>query len=129
MLICLLGFSGFLRISKLIAIHVKHLLFTSTHLEITIPKSKSDQHREGHILHIKRIDPSYCPVHTLEKYLASTNLNQHQENYVISRLAKTKLGHNAHGKKPLADTTVRDIFHRDVAPICNKLEAGQYSLH
>ena len=128
-LLCLLGFSVFLRVSELIAIQVKHLVFTTGRLEITIPKSKSDQHREGHIVYIKRANPTYCLVCTLESYLSKTNLIHDPENFVISRLAKTKLGHNAHGKKTLADTTIRDIFNRDVAPICNKLETGQYSLH
>ena len=99
------------------------------HLEITISKAKSDQMREGHILYLKRLNSAYCPVLTLEKYLASTKLSDHPKNFVISRLAKTKPGHNAHGSKPLSDTTVRDIFNRDVAPICNNFEEGKYGLH
>ena len=45
---------------------VKHLLFTPQHLEITIPKAKSDQMREGHILYLKRLNSAYCPVLTTE---------------------------------------------------------------
>ena len=41
--ICLLGFSGFLRISELIEIQVKHLSFHEDHLGITIPEAKNDQ--------------------------------------------------------------------------------------
>ena len=128
-LICLLGFSGFMRISELIAIQVKHLQFKHGHLEILIPQAKNDQQREGHIIHIKMVEPAYCPVQALKQYLALTQLDRDEENYIISRLAKTKNGHNAHGRKPLADSSVRDMFNRDVAPICNDNEPGSYSLH
>ena len=43
--ICLLAFSGFMRISKLVDTQVKHLKFATEHLEITIPKPKMDQLR------------------------------------------------------------------------------------
>ena len=127
--ICLLGFSGFLRISELIEIQVKHLKFVSSHLEITIPKAKNDQMREGHIVHIAKTHTRYCPVQWLRDYLQETGLHSEEENYVISRLAKTKTGHRAHGAHPLSDTTVRDMFNRDIAPICEKIEPGAYCLH
>ena len=128
-LICLLGFSGFLRISELVAIQVKHLKFSNNHLEITIPKAKNDQLREGHIVYVKRSDSQYCPVRCLSQYLQETRLELSGEYYVISRLAKTRAGHNAHGQKPLADSTVRDIFNREIAPLCEGIEAGSYCLH
>ena len=56
-----------------------------------------DQLREGHIVYIKRIDPNYCPVNWLIQYLNNTHLISNEENFVISRLAKSKAGHNAHG--------------------------------
>ena len=81
------------------------------------------------MVYLKRLCSDYCPVRTLAEYLQDTNLIHGRENYIISRLAKTKNGHNAHGAKPLSDTSVRDIFARDVAPICNDIEEGNYSLH
>ena len=128
-IICLLGFSGFLRISELISIQVKHLSFLEDHLEIEIPKAKNDQQRQGHIVHIARTGTQYCPVSRLEGYLNITGLQSNEENYVISRLAKTRDGHKAHGLRPLADTTIRDIFNREVAPICESIEPGAYCLH
>ena len=52
LLTCLLGFSGFLRIEELLSIKIKHLRINESHLEILVPKSKTDQHREGHIVYI-----------------------------------------------------------------------------
>ena len=103
-LICILGFSGFMRISELLAVQVKHLQIKPDRLEIFIPQAKNDQQRQGHIIHIKRINSTYCPVTALSDYLALTKLGQDENNYLISRLAKTKLGRNAHGKIPLSGT-------------------------
>ena len=127
--ICLLGFAGFLRVSELIEIRVKHLQFRQSHLEITIPKAKNDQMREGHIVHIARSFSQYCPVFWVSDYLEKAQLLLNGDNYVICRLAKTTLGHNAHGHRPLSDSTVRDLFNKDVAPICESVDPGDYCLH
>ena len=113
--ICLLGFSGFLRISELIEIQVKHLKFDSGHLEITIPKAKNNQMREGHIVHIAKTHTRYCPVQWLRDYLQETGLHSEEKTCVISTLAKTETGHRSHGSHPLSDTTVRDILNQDSA--------------
>ena len=127
--ICLLGFSGFLRISELIEIQIKHLKFSQSHLEITIPKAKNDQMRQGHIVYIKRSTSRFCSVLWLEEYLGRTGLALGEENYVISKLAKSRKGHNAHGNRPLSDSRVREIFNKDIAPLCESIEPGSYCLH
>ena len=127
--ICLLGFSGFLRISELLDIQIKHLTFLSSHLEILIPKAKNDQLRQGHIVHIKRLNSQFCPVQWLQAYLDRSGLITGENNYIISRLAKSRSGHRAYGYKPLAESTVRDIFNKDIAPLCDDTQPGDYSLH
>ena len=65
LLTCLLGFSGFLRIEELLSIKIKHLRINESHLEILVPKSKMDQHREGlhfYIVYISGISSKCCPV-------------------------------------------------------------------
>ena len=52
LLTCLLGFSGFLRIEELLSIEIKHLRISESHLEILVPKSKTEQRREEHIVYI-----------------------------------------------------------------------------
>ena len=127
--VCLLGFSGFLRISELVAIQLEHLRFTSTYLDITIPKAKNDQQREGHVVTIARTGTPFCPVDWVERYLQATGLDSDSNNYLISRLSKTRKGHNAHGSRPLSDKTVREAFMKEIAPICQKIEPGSYCLH
>ena len=128
-IICLLRFAGFLRISELLQIQVNELVFTDKDMQIIIPKAKCDQLREGHIVHISRTGSEYCPVYWVEKYLHETGLMGNGEAFLICRLAKTKKGHKAIGKYNLSDTTVRDIFKEHVAPICEQAELGSYGLH
>ena len=127
--ICLLGFAGFLRISELLHIQMGDVLFTSSHLEITIPKAKNDQVRQGHVVYISRTGSPYCPVSWTEKYIKKTELAKSDDNYLICRLNKTRSGHRADGRRKLSDTTVRELFAKDVLPICQETESGAYSLH
>ena len=91
LLLVVLGFAGFLRISELLDIQVKHVSIFKDRAEILLPNSKTDQLREGHIVHIARTDSKTCPVKFLENYLKLTNLSTDQEAYIICKLAKTKL--------------------------------------
>ena len=125
----LLGFASFFRISELVGIQVMHLKFGATHLEITVPKAKNDQQREGHVVFIARSHSNECPVRQLRRYLDDTGLEADGGNYVFSRLAKTKSGHRAIGTKPLSDKTLRELFNSTVAPICDEVEPGAYCLH
>ena len=45
-----------------------------SHLEILVPKSKTDQHREGHITKISRVSSECFPVKFLEKCLQKANI-------------------------------------------------------
>ena len=44
LLTCLLGFVEFLRIRELLEFKLKHIKIQESHLEISIQKSKTDQH-------------------------------------------------------------------------------------
>ena len=92
MLACLLGFSGFLRIDELLSIKIKHLRINESHLEILIPKSKTDQQREENAVYISRVSSECCPVKFLEKYLQKANIEISKDGEVplIGRTFKTK---------------------------------------
>ncbi len=124
----LLMFAGFLRISELLEIKFGDCAFLPTHLQITIPKAKNDQVREGHVVYICRTGSYYCPVGWIESYTQKTGLLD-KADHLVCRLAKTKNGHNAHGNRPLTDSTVRQLFNKDVLPICQEKEPGNYGLH
>lgn len=117
LLFCLLGFSGFLRISELLCIQIKHIVINEEFLEITLPKSKTDQFREGHKVYVADIEHGLSPKRIAVDYLKKTNLIHEPESFLISRLAKTKKGHRAIGKFPLSYTTVRESFLKLLKPI------------
>ena len=127
-LICLLGFAGFLRRSELTAIKVIHIAIYKDHMTITIPESKTDQLREGEIVHISRTLKNTCPVAWTENYIKETQLSG--EDYLISRLAKTKTSHNAIGTRPLSLTSLRRTFFQMMEPLWGgELKKKDYSLH
>ena len=74
LLTCLLGFAEFLRINELLELKLKHIKL-QTHLEMLIPKLKTDQHKEGHVVYISRIKLECCPVKYLEAYLQKAKLD------------------------------------------------------
>ena len=127
--LCLLGFNGFLRISELSEIRVGDLEFDDECLKITIPKAKNDQIREGHIVFIARSNSDYCPVRWAQQYLQDTTLNSQPNSFLICRLAKTKRGHNAIGSRPLSYATVNSQFHSLISPFCEKQNSSSYGLH
>ena len=107
---CLLGFSGFLRISELLEIHVGDMTFDNECMKILIPKSKNDQVREGHIVYISRMNSDYCTVHWVQQFLEVTNLGEEPTSFIMCRFAKTKKGHNTIGHRQISYTTVYMIF-------------------
>ena len=125
----LLGFSGFLRISEAMAMQVKHIQFRKNCMQITIPKSKNDQHREGKTLLVAKTGSQFCPVKNLKDYLRISELGAEKENFIICRLAKTRKGHRALGRSHLSHTTIREQFMAKIAPICQGIERGNYGPH
>ena len=95
LVICLLGFSSFLRLSELLDIQVKNIKIDKNFLEITIPKSKTDQFRDGHKVFISDSEFGISPKKLTEAYLKKTKLIDQPESFLICRLAKTKKGHKA----------------------------------
>ena len=84
--ICLLGFSGFLRIEELLQIKtrrrgrqaiakrfafhanvIKHEKIKESHLDISVSKSKTDQHRKSFKVYIFGIKPDCFSAKTLKK--------------------------------------------------------------
>ena len=104
----LLGFAGFLHINELLDVKLKNIKLQETHLEILIPKLKTDQHRKGHVVYISRIKSECCPVKCLEAYLqnAKLNISNDKEGHIF----KTKSGHKISKTKGISYSRVMGIF-------------------
>lgn len=72
--LCLLGFSGFFRFSELSSITMKDLFFFNTHVEVVVPKSKTDIYRRGNKVLIAKTGNKLCPVTFLLRYIEAASL-------------------------------------------------------
>ena len=62
MMILLLSFMGFLRFNELSNLKRIDFIFHNTHMSIFIEKSKTDIYREGHWLHLAKLNSNLCPL-------------------------------------------------------------------
>ena len=86
MIICIIGFAGFFRIGEILEIKLKHISIFDDRVEILIPKSKTDQLREGHIVHIAKTEKTACPRFWMLKYLQVRKLDKEPESFFICRI-------------------------------------------
>ena len=101
------------------------------YLRIDIPKSKTDQHRDGHVVYISRLPSQYCPVLYVEKFLAEArlDLNTDGESYLIPHIVSTKNGHKAVKGSGISYTRVRELFKEALKPcVSNTKKYGLHSL-
>jgi len=122
----LIGFSGFLRISEILQMKVEDVRIFEDHIKINIPKSKCDQLRFGHIVHIARTGTKTCPVYWLKKYLEFSKLSTQPNAFVFCRLNKTKKGHNANGAHNISYSRAREIFLEGLSSF---VDVKSYGLH
>ena len=73
--VILLSYAGFLRFNEVSSIRSEHLSFSSTHLEIFLPKAKNDQFRQGQTVFITRLHNENCPVALTERYIEVANMD------------------------------------------------------
>ena len=120
LLTCLLEFAGF---------KLKHIKIQERYLEIVIPKSKTDQHREGHVDYISRIKSECCPVKYLEAYLqkAKLDVSNDKESPIICRIFKTKSGHKISKTRGISYSRIREIFEGYILEITTTPE--NFGLH
>ena len=129
LLTSLLGFAGFLRVDELLDVKLKHIKIPESHLEIAIPKSKTDQHREGHVVYISRIKSECCLVKSLEAHLQKVELDvsNDKESPLICRIFKTKSGHKISKTKGISYSRIREIFKDYISEITTTPE--NFGLH
>ena len=78
-----------LRIDELLKVKLKPIkLLSLTICKITIPKSKTDQHRDGHVVYISRIKSECCPVKYSEPYLQKAKFDIRQRQRKSEKLEK-----------------------------------------
>ena len=106
---CLLAYSGFLRFDELIHVRVSDLLIVSDMMKIKIPRSKTDQYRQGDEILIPRSFTSRCPVAMLERYIAKTKIQLDDKEFLFRGIIHTKNGETLRPSGNLSYTTMRSF--------------------
>ena len=70
LVLLLVGYAGFMRMSELLKVKLRDINFFQTHMAISVPKRKNDQYREGHVVNISRTGSITCPVGMTERFIA-----------------------------------------------------------
>ena len=69
-----LGFFGLFRASELVSIKAKDITINTDHLIILVPKSKTDQYRNGNKVYIVQTNGPMCPHTLLLRYFSLANI-------------------------------------------------------
>ena len=129
LLTVVLAFAGFMRISEFLNVQLKHIDITGEYVKILLPKSKTDQCREGHFLYISRTGTPTCPVKLLELFLAVTKLGVSQENFLAGRLLRVKGGFKVCGMRPISYGRMRTIILDGLSPLSLKYPDRKFGTH
>ena len=99
----------FLRIEELLDVKLKQIKIRKSHLEILIPKPKSYQHTDEHVVYISRIKSECCPVKYLEMDLqkAKLDISNNNESPLICHIIKTKSGNKISKTKGISYSRIR----------------------
>lgn len=127
---CLLGFSGFFRFSELSNIRICDIKWENAHIEINIPKSKTDIYRRGNSVIIAKTGNNLCPVFWLNKYIDLLGLEKISEDDLftaVNYLKSQNVYKTSNKSKPLSYTRAREILLSSLKEI--DLDSSKFALH
>jgi len=81
----LIGFYSFCRRSELLGMKYEHLHFSNDGIQVLIPFSKTDQTGEGRMIFLPSTNNEYCPVKSLNNWLAIARINNGPLFYKINK--------------------------------------------
>ena len=84
--IALIAFSAFLRCDQIINIRCCDMVFKSNVMVVNLPKSKTDQFREGASVLVAHTGAHTCPVAMMEHYFLMASLDHSSVDYVFEGL-------------------------------------------
>ena len=124
-----LAYAGFLRFDELSSIRCKDLTFCDNYVDISIPKSKTDQYRHGCNILISKGSTSACPVDMLKRYINLANLNIRSDSLLFKAVNKSKSGSKLISKdKKLSYTRSKECVVSMFKIVDPNLKVGLHSL-
>ena len=119
---CLLAYAGFLWFSELVNVRPCDIKIQRDKLILRIPKSKTDQLRQGDELVISRTGNSTCPVAMLETNLARTGTQLCDHRFLFRPICKTARSETLRGSGNISYTCLRESFRRSLGIILTILD-------
>jgi integrase len=122
-----IAFFGFLRCEEMLQLRCNDVSFSVTHLELSLPKSKCDQLRQGDVVVIARLS-KFCPVEMMESYMKISGNLPSTNMFVFRRVVFSK-GSKFLGVRnlPLTYSNVREIVKAKALQL--GLDPSKYSTH
>lgn len=113
--------------NELVNIRFKDIRFCPSHVELFIPRSKTDIFREGNRVYIARTNKNTRHVACLENYIKVANILEADE--FLFRAMKFKKGAHCQSScsKPISYSRVRELFKSSLESI--GVEKDKFGLH
>lgn len=124
----IISYAGFLRFSECINIRRSDILIAETHARIFIEKSKTDKYRDGHWLHVARLDSDLCPIKMLERYFSEAGICRGDTKFIFRAIQSTSKGETLRQiDKHVCYETIRKQVLNAIKPFVEDI--GKYGLH
>ena len=127
MAMALLAFSAFLRCDELIKLRVCDVTFAAEHMAISLPKSKTDQYREGSTVMVARSGTQICPVAMLERYFEKAALGSGTTELAFRGIVHTKTGERLRKSGGLSYSRVRELMLQRLSSL--GFDAAAFGMH
>jgi integrase len=124
-----LGFFGLFRANELINIKAKDIGINDDHLVITVPKSKTDQYRNGSKVYIARTNGPVCPHALLLRYFDLARIRPYADEHIFRDIKTTgrKNRKITLGSRSMSYTRLRELVKEAIAGI--GVDPKPYSTH
>ena len=124
---CLLAYSKFLRFDELIHVRVNDLTIVPDMMKLKIPRSKTDQYRQGdEILRARSFAPR-CPVAMLERYMVKAKIQLEDQDFLFRGIINTTNGERLRLSGKVSYTTMRELFKKKSTELGHPAE--EFGLH
>ena len=123
----LLAFSAILRCDELVKLRCCDVVFSPASMSIKLPRSKTDQYREGSSVVVARSGTHTCPVAVLEQYCTRAELDLSSANFLFRGIVRTKSGEKLRKSGHISHTRVRELMLQRLAKL--GYDATQFSMH
>lgn len=127
MAMALLAFSAFLRCDELVNLRCCDVVFNPSSMILSLPRSKTDQYREGSTVIVARSGSPTCPVAMLEQYCTRATLDLQSTGFLFRGIVHTKKGEKLRRTGHISYTRVRELMLQKVAKL--GYDAHKFSMH